>query len=121
MVLDEQNRQVVLVANRPDISGEFIDFAVGQTAGWFVEHQQLWIPDQGSSEFDALERAERKARSRVERMLMKVEFIERGVSLLSKHLFFGLVAELEYRLDKTSVGVCMPTNHDVFKHCHTWP
>ena len=60
MVLDEQDREVVLLADPADQLAERLDLLVVEPAGRLVEQEQAGPCDEGAGELDPLERAERK-------------------------------------------------------------
>ena len=66
VVLDEQHRQLELVAQPPDQLRQLVDLGVGQPAGRLVEHQQLRVAGERPGDLDALQRAERQPGRRLE-------------------------------------------------------
>jgi len=77
VVLDEEDRQLALVAQPPDQADELVDLLVVEAAGGLVEQQQARPAGERSRELDALQRPVRKAGRPALRVLRDPDIGER--------------------------------------------
>src|SRR5262245_40878358 len=99
VVLDEEDREVVLLADPSDQAGELPDLLVVQAAGRLVEEQQPRLGDERPRELDPLLRPERQARDRESRDVAEPEFLERR-RRLGANLLLAADARARVRTDE---------------------
>ncbi len=102
VVLDEQNRQVALVAEAQHEVAELLDLLVVEPAGGLVEEQQGRLGDQRAGDLDTLLRAVRQGRGGEPRAIGEADDVERFEGLLLPH--------------PAAAGV--PADEDVLEHGH---
>ena len=59
MVLDQEHRDLALVADAADQPAKLADLLMVKPARRLVEQQELWLPGQRAGQLDPLPRAER--------------------------------------------------------------
>ena len=87
-MLDEQDRDTALVANRPQQRDQRAYFLVVEPAGRLVHEQQRGAACEGARELDALQRAERQSGRRVRGNAVEPEERQQLAAALSNFGFF---------------------------------
>ena len=99
MVLDEEHRELEVVADPPDEGTELGDFLVVQAARGLVEEEQPRLCDERASELDALLDPVRQRRRRKQRAIAETHDVEHLVRLLLPHASTSPVRPDEHVLE----------------------
>ena len=117
VVLDQQDRQVVLVAQRGDQVAELADLVLAQAAGGLVQHQQPRLAAQGARQLDALEHAVGQARRLLVGGVGQAQLLDRAVGALAElALLAPLARQAERGGQEARAPVHVAAEHHVLAH-----